>query len=132
MSRIVTTPETLIARVARLTGTPWAAAIGIIILLHRIFDTPPAGSALADEAVQRSGRVRTRIDRSASNQTPLVYSVALLTHAGQGSNGPPVAQRHCVSPLIQPQSTPLATQRRQRRRPSMLAISAALHGGAPR
>jgi hypothetical protein len=138
MGRIVTIAESLVARAAGLTWTPWAAAISIILLLHRIFGVVPAVGAPADAAVQRLGEVRPRLDRMGSNQTPLVYSMSRLTHADQANYGAPAAAtvrsgwasivgyRQGASARA---AQHLPAQRRQRRRPSALAISAALHGG---
>lgn len=141
MGRIVTIAERFVAQAVKLTGTPWVATISIILLLHRILDIVPAGTP-ADAAVQPVGGLHPRVDGAASNQTPLVHSRSLLKPPGQGSYGSPAAAmaRPARVPIagypqrapVRPAEDPPAPRRRQRRRPSTLALSAALHGGARR
>jgi hypothetical protein len=123
MSRIVTIARRSVERVAGLIATPWAATIGIIFLLRWIFDVVPEG-APPDSADQRLVRRCARVDRAAADQTPVVHSVLLLTHTAQHSYRSAAARWATAHPSV-PRS-------RQRRRPSALAISAALHGGSPR
>jgi hypothetical protein len=136
MSRIVTIASRPGGRAAGLLATPWAAAIGIIFLLRWIFDVVLGPDAPVDAAVLRLGGRRARVDRvarAAGYQTPAVHSVPLLTRANQHSYGPraaTTARRGWVP--AHPATYPPVPQRRQRRRPSTLAISAALHGGLPR
>jgi hypothetical protein len=135
MSRRVTIAGRSVERTARVLARPWAASFGIIFLLHWLFDTDTA----VDAAVQRQSVRCARADRVAVDQTPPVYSASLVTHAGQHSYGSTAARAGWVSLVGYPQwvtahqpTDPPVPQCRQRRRPSMLAISAALHGGLPR
>jgi hypothetical protein len=137
MSRIVTITGRFVESAAGLITTPWPATIGILLLLHRIFDLVPAR---AHPPVRLfNARVRgAQVDRAASNQTPLVHSVSPMAHTGQHSDGAPAAMvgSGWVSVLgyvpAHPPNGLAEPQLRQRRRPSMLAISAARHGGARR
>jgi hypothetical protein len=123
---------------ARVMAAPWMAAIGIYLLLHWVFDVVRVAAAPSDDAVQRlSGLVG--VDLAVLNQTPPVYSMALLAQTDHGNYGSPAARPGRVALLgcrqwasahrTVERSVP---QRRQRRRPSMLAIAAALHGGDAR
>ena len=135
MSRIVTIAGRSVERTARVLARPWAATIGITFLLHWLFDTDTA----VDAAVQRRSGRCARVDHVAADQTPSVYSASLITHADQHGYGSTAARPGWVSLVGYPQwvtahqpTDPPVPQRRQRRRPSMLAISATLHGGVPR
>jgi hypothetical protein len=141
MIRIVTIAGAFVDRAAGLIATPRAATIGVILLLHGFFEVISAASAPAGVAARRLGAASAPVDHSAANQTPLVYSTPLLTDAdycGHGSLVMPTAKSGRVSLPAYPQWVPAhpldspASQRRQWRRPSVLAISAALHGGPPR
>jgi hypothetical protein len=141
MGRIVTVVGRTVERTAGLIATPWTAAVGIILFLHWILDAVSSGTR-AGSAVQRLDGARSQVDGAALNQTPLVHSVWLLTHTTDQHSYAPVAATADpgrVSLLgyqqwqpAHPAKEPSAPRRRQRRRPSMLAISVALHGGPPR
>jgi hypothetical protein len=123
---------------AGMVETLGVAIIGVIRLPHWIFEVVLAASA----AARRPSGASTPVDRSVANQTPLVHSISLLTHTehrGHGPSAAATAKPDWVSPLGYPEWVPLAysfknppaPQRRQRRWPSMLAVTA-LHGGPPR
>jgi hypothetical protein len=135
MSRIVAIAGRSVERSARSIAAPWTADFGIIFMLHWLFDVVMG----VDMAVQRLGGGCVRVDRAAVDQTPVVHNASLSTHTDQHSYGSPTVRRGWVSVVTYPQwvtahlpTDPPAPQPRQRRRPSVLAVSAALHGGAPR
>ncbi|MBO0879966.1 MAG: hypothetical protein J2P17_06285 [Mycobacterium sp.] len=138
MSRIGVVAGRSVERSARVIAVPWAATIGMTLLFHWVFEVIRVAAAPADGAVQRLGG-RPGVDFAVLNQTPSVYSMPLLTQTGDGNYGPPAA-RTGRAPLLDCRqwapayrtAEPSVPQRRQRRRPSMLAISAALHGGGAR
>jgi hypothetical protein len=142
MSRIVTTAGRFVERSAALIATPWTVTIGIIFLLNWAFDLVPETDEPAGTAAQQQGRAGARIDHAAVNQTPLAHSVSSLTHTGHRNYGAPAAatEEPGQGPIVgHSQRVPAhvvhhssAPQFRQRRRPSALAISAALHWGVPR
>jgi hypothetical protein len=112
---MVTIAGSFVDPAARLLEVPETAGNAVLTLPHWIFRVVRAASAAAR-------RLGAPVARSTVNRTPLVHSIWILTHAVHGASGMPRAH-----PLEGP-PTPL---RRQRREPSMLAISA-LHGRPPR
>jgi hypothetical protein len=138
MSRIVVIAGRSVERSARVIAVPWAATIGMILLFHWVFEVARVAAAPSNNAVQRLGG-HPGVDLAALNQTPSVYSMAFLTQTDHGNYGSPAARPGRMQLLgcrqwvpAHRSAEPSVPQRRQRRRPSMLAISAALHGGEAR
>jgi hypothetical protein len=65
-------------------AVPTVAIIGVILLLHSIFDVMPAAIAPVSAGVQRR-RASTTVNRSAANYTPMAYSALPFTRADPGS-----------------------------------------------
>lgn len=123
---MVTIAGRFVESAAGLISTLWAPTIGITLLFDWAFDVARAAAAPAGGAAERLAGACAGVSRAASNQTPLVHSVSLLRHTRCGGHG-----LVGYLPVHLPNDLP-AGQLRQRRRPSKLAISAALHGGLPR
>jgi hypothetical protein len=138
MGRIVVIAGRSVERSARVIVAPWAASIGMILALRCVFDGVRVAAVPSDDAVQRLDG-HAGVDLAVLNQAPWVYNVSLLTQTDHENYGSPAARPGRL-PLLgcrqwaptQRTVEPSVPQRRQRRRPSMLAISAALHGGEVR
>jgi hypothetical protein len=139
MSRMVTIAGRFVESATGLISTPWAPTIAMTFLLDWVFDVAPTAAAPASGAAGRLAVACAGVNRAASNQTPLVHSVSLLRHTDRSGHGlaaaatlrPGGASAVGYMPVHLPNDPP-ALQLRQRRRPSKLAISPALDGGAPR
>jgi hypothetical protein len=70
-----------VERSARVIAVPWAAAIGMILLFHWVFEVARVAAVPSNDAVHRLGR-RPGVDLTVLNQTPSVYSMSLLLHGG--------------------------------------------------
>jgi hypothetical protein len=74
------------ASVDHMTGPiamPMVATIGVILLVHPIFDVVPAAIAPVGAGAQRR-RANTTVNRLATNHAPLAYSILPFTRADHG------------------------------------------------
>jgi hypothetical protein len=75
MARTEAITERVVECAPRLVATPWAAIIGIILLLDRIFDVFLGTGAPASVTIQRLGGVPVRRSRSLESDTAGVQQV---------------------------------------------------------
>jgi hypothetical protein len=79
MSGAVAMTGRVVDRASGLVATPWAAIVGIILLLDRIFAVFLGTSAPTDAALYRQGGVPARRSRSLESDTADAQYVALAT-----------------------------------------------------
>lgn len=75
MARTATITQRVVECAPRLVATPWAAIIGITLLLDRIFDVFLGTGASASVTIQRLGGVPVRRSRGLESDTAGVQQV---------------------------------------------------------